>query len=270
MYEREFFVLFNYLDREKKRIIETCNYNQHIESCHADRIMKVHDLVYIKEGEWSIAQDGVNYELAKGDVLLLQGGHHHYGTAPSKGMVKTRFIHFLTDQRDSVSEECGTRDGFYAFPMVIHCAHDPLVEKYFNRVISSFWSDNVYEKGKAAAYLDLLLCELSGIGARKHSIADDIKAQINKTPHRFISNEEFANRYGVSVRTVTSKFKEATGTSIHAWQTEQKCRIAEELLRNDPTVTLKEVALTYGFYDEYHFGKCFKRVMGYSPKRKKA
>ena len=79
-------------------------------------------------------------------------------------------------------------------------------------------------KAKANAYLELLLCEISGIGRKARTVVDEIKAQINKTPHRFIRNEEFAEKYGWSVRTITSKFKESTGTTIHAWQMEQKCR----------------------------------------------
>lgn len=50
---------------------------------------------------------------------------------------------------------------------------------------------------------------------------------------------------------------------------ELKCRMADELMQHEPTLTLKEVAATYGFYDEYHFGKCFKKIMGRSPKRSK-
>jgi len=260
-------MLFNILYNKEKRVIESCNYNQHINSKHADRIMKVHDLLYIREGEWAIAQDGVEYELKAGDVLLLQGGHHHYGTVPCNGTVKTRFIHFLPHPADDVAEEA--KQDCFSFPMVVHCADDPQVEKYFDRIISSFWSDEEYSKAKANAYLELLLCEISGIGRKARTVVDEIKAQINKTPHRFIRNEEFAEKYGWSVRTITSKFRESTGTTIHAWQMEQKCRIAEELMRNEPTLTLKEVAATFGFCDEYHFGKCFKKVMGRTPKSKK-
>ena len=37
-------------------------------------------------------------------------------------------------------------------------------------------------------------------------------------------------------------------------------------MKTDASLTLKEVAVTFGFYDEYHFGKCFKKHFGYSPK----
>ena len=40
-------------------------------------------------------------------------------------------------------------------------------------------------------------------------------------------------------------------------------------MRREPHTTLKELAANYGFYDEYHFGKCYKKVMGHSPKRTK-
>jgi len=258
-------MLINLLDQSEKRQIITCNYNQHINSKHADRVLDMHDLVYIREGEWSITQDGIDYSVKQGDIILLQSGHHHYGTIPCNGIVKTMFIHFASHKNDCLCE-CKERKSFYSFPVVAHCGEDPAVENYFKRIIAAFWEDGPYGKVKASAYLDLLLCAASSIGANERSLADEIKKMINKNPGRFIPNEEFAQALGCSVRTVTSKFKENTGTSPHAWQMEQKCRIADELIRNEPTLTLKEVAATYGFYDEYHFGKCFKKIMGRSPK----
>ncbi len=43
--------------------------------------------------------------------------------------------------------------------------------------------------------------------------------------------------------------------------------MADELMQSEPTITLREIAATYGFCDEYHFGKCFKKMLGRSPKR---
>jgi AraC-like DNA-binding protein len=260
-------MLFNYLTQDVKRTILSCNYIQHFNKYHADRILKFHDLLYVKEGEWYIAQDNIEYTIKEGDVLLLQSGHRHFGTAPCKSLVKIKYIHFSDSPCDLV-EECQNKENFYVFPMVVHCKDNPNIEKYFDLIISSFWSDKPYEKAKASAYLDLLLCEMCSveIDTQKHTVADEIKSKITKTPHRFVSNEEFAKEYGCSVRTITSKFRESTGKSLHAWQIEQKCRIADELIQNDPSLTLKEVAATFGFYDEYHFSKCFKKIMGRSPK----
>ena len=49
---------------------------------------------------------------------------------------------------------------------------------------------------------------------------------------------------------------------------QQKCRMADELMKYDSTLTLKELAATFGFYDEYHFSKSFKKIMGRSPKKR--
>lgn len=92
---------------------------------------------------------------------------------------------------------------------------------------------------------------------------------IRKTPDRVLTNGELAAKCCCSVRTLSAKFKEATGESLHAWQVKIKCEMAAELMRTEPTLTLKEIASTYGFCDEYHFGKCYKKRFGCSPKRRK-
>lgn len=146
-----------------------------------------------------------------------------------------------------------------------------MVEHYFNRIIYSYWLEDEYSKEKASAYLDLLLSEIASENqtGRCCSITEDIKLQIKKTPERFISVEEFAEKYHFSTRTISARFKKSTGTTLHAWQMKLKCHMADELMKYDPSLTLKEVAATYGFYDEYHFGKCFKKIMGRSPKKSK-
>ena len=102
-----------------------------------------------------------------------------------------------------------------------------------------------------------------------NAVSELIDDRDTKTPGRFLSNQELAEMHHCSVRTLSSHFQKSTGESIHAWQLKLKCQMAEELIRFDPSLTLKEIAATYGFYDEYHFGKCYKKVMGHSPKRAK-
>lgn len=262
----------NSLDASVKRSIDTCNYNRHIDDIHPDRIMSEHDLIYIREGEWEIAQEDIVYTVHPGDVLFLHGGYHHYGTKPCKSVVSTYFIHFSPNEKDRLCQEADRSADSWCFPTVVHAQEHPMVEHYFKRVLHTYWSKEEYSRQKAAAYLDLLLCELSEAGntaQRRIPMVESIKQTVQKTPNRFIPIEEFAKEYCCSARTVSAKFKQATGDSLHAWQIKQKCRMAEELMQADPSITLKELAVIYGFYDEYHFGKCFKKVMGRSPKKAK-
>ena len=160
----------------------------------------------------------------------------------------------------------------YGFPMVVHCADTPKIEQYFRSLIQAYWAEEPYLQRKASAYLDLLLCEISNRwqrGAEGSPLVEAIQAEIRKTPGRFITNRELAEKYRYSERTLSAQFRRSTGCSLHAWQLRLKCQMADELLRSNPTLTLKEVAAVYGFYDEYHFGKCYKKIFGRSPKRGK-
>lgn len=264
---------FNLLCSKVKRTIETCNYNRHISDTHPDRVMNHHDLIYIRSGSWSISQDGHDYEVTAGDIILLQRGHHHYGLAPSPGTVETCFVHFSGTPDDLLTDgEPSETPDHYCFPMIVHCADAPKVEQYFRSLIQAYWAEEPYLRCKAPAYLDLCLCEISNRwqrGAESSPLVEAIQAEIRKTPGRFITNRELAEKYRYSERTLSAQFRRSTGCSLHAWQLRLKCQMADELLRSDPTLTLKEVAAVYGFYDEYHFGKCYKKQFGRSPKRGK-
>lgn len=265
-------ILYNILDDTQKRRISSCNFNQHIFAPHPDRVMNEHDLIYIKDGDWTIFQDDIRYDVAAGDVILLQSNHHHYGFEPCTSTVRTRFIHFSSSESDRVSDETDSEAGQYFFPMVVHCGKNSLIEQYFNEIIHTYWAKGKYSRNKAASYLDLLLCEISNMteqSGRHSSLIEDVKITIRKTPERFFKNQELAEKYCCSVRTLANKFKEETGYGIHEWQMKLKCEMAKDLIKSEPSLTLKEVAATFGFCDEYHFSKCYKRCFGYSPKLKK-
>lgn len=264
-------MFYNILDNTQKRRISSCNFNQHICAPHPDRIMDEHDLIYIKDGNWTIFQDDIRYDLIAGDVILLQSNHHHYGCEPCISTVKTRFIHFSSCKFDRICKETNNEIGQYIFPMIVHCRNNPLIEQYFNEIIHIYWSDEKYSLNKASSYLDLLLCEISDMtekSGKPSSLIEDIKIIIRKTPERFWKNQELAEEFNCSVRTLTKRFKEETGYGIHEWQMKLKCEMAKELIKSEPSLTLKEVAVTFGFCDEYHFSKCYKRYFGYSPKLK--
>lgn len=262
-------MLLNILDSDIRRKVTTCNFNQHIYAPHPDRIMQEHDLIFIKEGDWDICQDDVPYHVAAGDVILLQAGRHHYGMEPAASIVKTRFIHFTRCQNDRINETGTAGSVEYVFPMIVHCGKNPLIEHYFDSIIYAFWHHDPYAVNKTSSLLDLLLCEISSMkekSSRNYSLVEDVKLTIRRNPDRFIGNQELAEQCCCSVRTLTSRFKEETGYGVHAWQMKVKCEMAKELLRTDASLTLKEVAATFGFCDEYHFSKCYKKEFGKSPK----
>lgn len=257
----------NILSEKGEREVFFCSENRHIRSAHPTRILEYHDLIYIRDGDWEIAQDGIPYSVHPGDAILLQAGHLHAGVRPCEGEVKTFFVHFEPLAWDRIDNGTEMLEAAISFPMVAHCGEDPLVEQFFREMILAYRSEDTCAAKAASAYLSLLLCQLNKSPPRQSPLIRRVCAEIRGNPDRFFSAKDLAERHGCSERTLTGRFRSDMGESLHAWQIRLKCQMAEELLRSEPEITLKEIAANYGFCDEYHFGKCYKKVFGLSPKR---
>ena len=57
------------------------------------------------------------------------------------------------------------------------------------------------------------------------------------------------------------------GKTFSAFQMESKLEMVRQFLLTQPETTLREVALNYGFYDEFHLSKAFKKLFGVSPSK---
>jgi len=86
---------------------------------------------------------------------------------------------------------------------------------------------------------------------------------------RFYSASELADSYYVSVRTISGRFKKATGESVHQYQINLKLDMAYDELPFSPNRPIRDVAKSYGFYDEYQFSKLFKRRFGIAPSQRR-
>lgn len=51
----------------------------------------------------------------------------------------------------------------------------------------------------------------------------------------------------------------------YQYQLQNKLNGAESYLKEHPTATLREAAKNFGFYDEFHFSRQFKKMFGVPP-----
>jgi AraC-like DNA-binding protein len=82
---------------------------------------------------------------------------------------------------------------------------------------------------------------------------------------KVITLEELAGRAGLSVSHYCAVFKRRTSQTPMQLFTSMKIQRACQWLQ-DRNVTIKTIAYNLGFFDQYHFSKVFKDLMGVSPK----
>ncbi len=263
------------------RIVTLCNHNFSKEGIlHPDRIMDEYDLLFMQNGEWDIIEDEIEYHLSPGSVLLLEPGKHHYSTKKCSPMMRNVYIHFMYDKEDidsskSLKNKHVNRNVSYlTVPKFSQTADHKEIHHGFERVIDAFWSADSYQKEiRCSLYLESLLLQLSELSrasmGRTDVLISEIIHRFHCEPEIFLSPQELAKNYNVSVRTISGRFKEQTGMSLHQYQLQLKLDMAYDLLPISPGRSLHDIALSYGFYDEFQFSKLFKRKFGISPSERR-
>lgn len=263
------------LDMNKRRKVTLCNHNFSQEGIfHPDRVMDEYDLLFMQNGEWDIIEDGTEYHLCPGSVLLLEPGKHHYSIKKCTPMMRNVYIHFEKAETDipAKSAEKNTKpvNDFLFLPKLVQTADHPEIRHGFERVIDAFWSAEDSAKDlRCSLYLEALLLQLSDLNnvtsGKTDILVSEIIHRFHCEPEIFLSPEELAKDYNVSVRTISGRFKQYTGMSVHQYQLQVKLDMAYDLLPISPGRSLHDIALSYGFYDEFQFSKLFKRKFGISP-----
>lgn len=262
MLEANNIVWLNFSNRQQ---VTLCNHNFSKEGVlHPDRIMDEYDLLYMQNGEWDIIEDEIEYHLVPGSVLLLEPGKHHYSVKKSSPMMRNVYIHFRRSEGNEAK---------LGVAKLTQTADHTNIRHAFEKVIDMFWSDEAGKELKCSLLLENLLLQLSELegngGGKTDVLISEIIHRFHCEPEVFLSPEELARNYGVSVRTISGRFKERTGMSIHQYQLQLKLDMAYDLLPISPGRSLRDIALSYGFYDEFQFSKLFKRKFGISPSERR-
>lgn len=250
----------NYFDITKKHTIIKANRSKYaIPVLHPNRIMDVHDFIYMVEGKWKIGQDGEEFYIEKGDVLILAANHSHYGIDLCTAGTKTLFIH--TERLDG--DEYETNKEKVILESHIKAQQNPAVKDCFEKIVFAFSCQN---HSMASAYFDVLLCELESLMNKslQDNIAENMRRMIISST-KILKNREIANAFNLSLKTAENIFKKAFNTTLHKYVIDRKIEEIMFHLVNFPDMTLYEIALNLGFYDEFHMSRLFKKNVGISP-----
>ena len=97
----------------------------------------------------------------------------------------------------------------------------------------------------------------------------DAQIEIARELRAIPSVPRMAEKLGVSARTLTRRFKMATGLSIGEYTLQRRLDEAQSLLRRT-NLSVTEIAFSVGLADPSHFTRVFKQQLGLTPTRYRA
>lgn len=276
-----------YLEKMAERHITSANYITSVNGMvHPDRVLSEHDFLYMLDGTWEVFEDGKKYEMESDDLLILACGRHHYGEKLCNPGNRHMYFHVMPTKREQrwscVQEKrkapdkdqtCREEDLRITCATLLHCRRRPQIRRYFQELISEYWSQNPMRTERLNIFFQLILCELLLLQSEKaedgkpETMLEEARGQIQSNPQIFYSPKEMADHFFVCPRTLNNYFQKACGKTFSMYQMDLKLEMVKEFLIHQPQAKLHEAAVNFGFYDEFHLSKAFRKKYGQPPSK---
>lgn len=99
---------------------------------------------------------------------------------------------------------------------------------------------------------------------RKQLLLDQICRYVDDNLEHHITLQMVADRFNVSISTVTQLFQKKAGITFHQFLTQRRMAAAEALIHQG--IALEEVGKRVGFTDHSSFYRAFRQHFGTSPR----
>lgn len=229
--------------------------------------------------------DPYKIEFALLDNTNLSFDNHNHISIYAIGLILAGSV---TLTKKNVAYEFTTDDLFIIPPYMVHslapssgqysmltlCIGTEFLDTYpFNNgkpLIRDLASQLVYDGFLIHQQIEAFLDALELVYEMAIKLDDDYAAIITETknlietrPEEELSLDSLSQQVFVSKYYLIREFKKKIGLSPHRFQIQNRIRKAQQLLKNGSTMT--ETAQSTGFYDQSHFIKYFKKIVGITP-----
>lgn len=266
-------MLYTNLNSNCFRKIDMCSkltFNDNI--THPDRTLHFHDLVYVISGGFNVIVENELIESREGDIMFLPAHKHHYPNSNNLKNSSCYYIHFSCNIEDTIIFKKPDKilEAYYCIPSRLNVRDNHKLPYYFNELSSLCNMGNESDSKLASSILSRILSEIDlevykTDTLKYNQLTKNIISILEENIQDKIIIEDLSKLLNFSTRTIQKHFKISTGKSIHEYHLELKLNNSKYFLISYPDMKLKEIAIMFGFYDEFHYSKAFKKLFGISP-----
>ncbi len=240
---------------------------------------------YTIAGTGKILADGEEYDMTKGNALVINAAVEYHLKAPSDSVTycvinfdyTQEFSHIKTPvrpQKSSLFDDSGIIgkvefSDMTQFNRVVYFEDLSHLEGKLLRCEREFSKQLLFYDRKISGIFSEILIDCArrinmGDRANINDKIENILSYLHDNYHRNITNEEISEMFLYHPNYLSNMIKNYTGLSLHKYITQLRLLNAVKLLESGEK-TIGEIAEKCGFCDIYHFSKCFKKEMGIGP-----
>lgn len=229
---------------------------------HPTRVIDSHELIFVRQGVLSIAEEKRSFELRAGQTLLLWPGRQHRGTKPYPADLSFYWLHFYVVRR--------TGRELLRVPQQATIPEEERLTALLHRFLDDQESGRL--RPQAASLLVMLMLHEIAAAPRAETadtssaaaLAARVEKFITTNFHRPISTCDIAREFNCNSDYLGRAFRRVTGHTIVDAIHRRRLRHARRLLL-ESTLNIEQIARESGFDDAGYFRRIFRRHVGISP-----
>ncbi len=249
-------------------------------ACNA-HIHSAIELLYVKEGGYTVFLDDTRYEIGEGDIVLFRSGaiHHVIATENSRNsyyVIKIPPSFFIDLASSDAGAEYAMRFALNRKESKCFWHKEELEGSEIKRVLDAIISEFSQERYASEVAIKLKIMELM-LTILRHDVPDEplvnnriswlIYSIMNYVHERYaddIDEKALAKSYGISYSYFSRSFKRVTGMTFKNYLNRTRIRKAEQLLFLN-RCSISEAAITCGYNSISYFIKVYRSVTGNTP-----
>ena len=227
-------------------------------------------IVYVISGDWEAVYDNKKYSLKPGNfVFYYPNQPQNYSFFPYNEGCEVFWIHFSGSAVHEILNAINLEPGVY------QCGKSEKITSIFSELVHEHNLNEPFSQSAQSALAIYLLTAFSrhitnALNSKHndmHTADLDINrviVEMNKNYTDDYNPEYYANICSMTVSGFYHKFKRVIGISPKKYFTNLKIEHAKELIAFS-NLSIKEIAVRFGFENSLYFSRIFKKATGLSP-----